>query len=186
MSPLSAQSTCMLATPHLDLVGATPALLKAEMHDRHCLSRLLGADVPVAWPPEHNDLTTMRFMLDLLEGDPANLAWAYFYVVLRASTGGRRLIGGCGFKGKPDDSGSVEIGYSFLSDYQSRGFGTEAVSGLLEHAFADSRVECVVAETFADLTPSIRVLQKNGFRPEGFAAEPGALRFALHRADYLA
>ena len=178
MTPPSAPT---LETARLHLVGATRALLKAEMHNRPLLSVLLGAEVLAGWPPEHNDLGTMQYMLDLIEHDPANLPWGYFYVVLCASHDGPRLIGGCGFKGKPDDSGSVEIGYSFLKEYQDLGYGTEAVEGLVRHAFSYNAVESIVAETFPEVTGSIRVLEKNRFQREDGASEPGALRFRLRR-----
>jgi len=47
-------------------------------------------------------------------------------------------------------------------------------------------VQRVIAETLPELTPSIGVLRKCGFRPVGEGSEPGVIRFELTRADYSA
>lgn len=167
----------IVETPRLNLIGATPALLLAEMSDHALLGEMLGVETPSTWPPQYNDLSTMQFMLDLIESDPANLSWGYFYVVLRGSSPARRLIGGCGFKGKPDAAGMVEIGYSLLAEHQNQGYGTELVAGLVCHAFASSAVSVVIAETLPTLIGSIRVLEKNGFVFVGAGSEPGSIRY---------
>ncbi|NLE95749.1 MAG: GNAT family N-acetyltransferase [Dehalococcoidia bacterium] len=167
----------IVETPRLNLVSATPGLLLAEMSDHALLGEMLGVQMPSMWPPQYNDLSTMRFMLDLIESDPANLSWGYFYVVLRGSSTSRRLVGGCGLKGKPDTAGMVEIGYSLLAEHQNQGYGTELVGGLVSHAFASSAVSVVVAETLPPLIGSIRVLEKNGFVLVGIGSEPGSIRY---------
>jgi len=76
----------------------------------------------------------------------------------------------------------VEIGYSIVEAFQGKGLGTEAVRALVDHAFRNPAVTRVIAETFPDLTPSIRVLEKNGFvRIEEGGSEPGVIRFELRR-----
>ena len=166
-----------IETSRLSLVSATPDMLRAEMLDRTQLGVLLHVVVPSDWPPQYNDLSTMQYMLDLIESDPENLPCGYFYVVLRGSSTARRLIGGCGFKGKPDAAGMVEIGYSLLPDQQNRGYGTELVAGLVSHAFAASAVSVVIAETLPPLIASIRILEKNGFARTGAGSEPGSIRY---------
>ncbi len=165
----------------LVLVGATPELLRAEMFDHVRLSSLLNARVPCGWPPEHNDLTTMQYMLDLIVRDEANAPWGYFYVLLRSVAGERMLTGGCGFKGKPDPCGFVEIGYSLMADRQRQGYGTELVAALVSYAFRCPSVTAVVAETMPELVASIRVLEKNGFVRAGVGSEPDSIRYVLRR-----
>jgi len=79
-------------------------------------------------------------------------------------------------KGEPRD-GTVEIGYSILPAFQRSGYASEAVAALVEWAFADARVERVIAETFPELAGSIGVLRKTGFHSCEGASEPGLLRF---------
>ncbi len=92
-------------------------------------------------------------------------------------------MGICGFKGKPDETGSVEIGYSVLRQYQVQGYATEAVSRLVVWAFSHQNVTEVSAETFPHLRKSIRVMEKNGFSYTGPGSEQGVVRYAVHRED---
>jgi RimJ/RimL family protein N-acetyltransferase len=54
----------------------------------------------------------------------------------------------------------------------------------LERAFGLPEVTRVIAETLPDLTPSIGVLKKCGFRLVGEGSEPGVIRFELTRAGH--
>jgi hypothetical protein len=67
------------------------------------------------------------------------------------------------------------------------GLAREAVDGWLAHAFADPRVDRVVAHTLTGLTPSIGVLRSAGFRftgPGSDPDEPSAIRFEIARPEY--
>jgi RimJ/RimL family protein N-acetyltransferase len=55
------------------------------------------------------------------------------------------------------------------------------VRALVAWAFAKPAICRVTAQTFPSHVPSIRVLEKCGFRPVGAGSEPGAVRFALER-----
>jgi RimJ/RimL family protein N-acetyltransferase len=106
-------------------------------------------------------------------------------VVLADGVTGRTLIGSAGYKGPPSPDGSVEVGYGIVRDHQRKGYASEAVRGLLTHAFAVPAVQRIIAETFPELTGSIGVLRKCGFRPLGAGSEPGVIRFELRRADHV-
>jgi len=102
----------------------------------------------------------------------------YFVVIPNAPE--RTLIGTAGYKGPPVD-GAVEIGYGIVRDHRRLGYASEAVTALLERAFAQRSVEQVVAETMPELVGSIGVLRKAGFSHAGAGSEPGVMRFALPR-----
>ena len=87
----------------------------------------------------------------------------------------RTLVGDLGFKGRPDDEGTVEIGYSVLPAYRRQGFAWEAVRALVKWGLAQQEVRRIVAECSADNGPSIRVLEKAGLRLA--QAEGGLLRW---------
>lgn len=123
----------------------------------------------------------MQYMLDLIERAPVNLPCDYFHVLLRDSSLRRRRIGSCGFKGKPDAAGAVEIGWSLLSENRHKGYGTELVAALVSYAFSAPSVTAVIAEAMPQLTPSIRVLVKNGFVLVGEGSDPGSIRFRCPR-----
>ena len=121
----------------------------------------------------------MQYFASRLERGPEYYGWMWWYITLAERRNGRRVVvGNIGFKDLPDASGTVEIGYSIVPLFQRRGFATEAVRGLTAWAFGHPEVRRIVAETFPDLTASIRVLERNGFRRAGEpAVEPGAIRF---------
>lgn len=176
----------MIATERLELIPATPALIRAALESRSTLADGLGAAVPPTWPPEHVDPPALRFAHDRLIEDAAHAGWWFYFLVLPDDVGGRVLAGLAGYKGPPSEDGTVEVGYSVLADRQRRGYASEAVRALLRRAFAVPEVRRVVAETLPELAPSIGVLRKCGFRFVGEGSEPGVIRYELTRAEYLA
>jgi [ribosomal protein S5]-alanine N-acetyltransferase len=68
------------------------------------------------------------------------------------------------FKGDPDRSGKVEIGYGTNEEYQNRGYMTEAVGAICRAAFETGKVKKIIAETAKDNESSFGVLIKNDFR----------------------
>ncbi len=173
----------MIVTERLRLVPATVELTRAALDGPPVLGAGLGTTVPATWPPEYMDAPAFEFTLARLgEGRKHAGWWLYFILLDNAST--RTLIGTAGYKGPPSEDGTVEVGYGIVSDHQRRGYASEAVRGLLAHAFAVPRVQRVIAETLPELTPSIGVLEKCGFRLIGEGSEPGVIRFELTRAEY--
>ena len=65
--------------------------------------------------------------------------------------------------GRYQDDGSVQIGYRIIPSARGRSYCTEAARMLVTHLFA-SGVEKIVAEANHGNTPSIRVLEKLGFK----------------------
>ena len=166
-------------TRRLNLIAATTGLIKEDIAGRSALSEALGVRVPESWPPDLYGPTAMQFALAQLD-DASEQGWSFWYLSTADDPG--ELVGLCGFKGRPDESGSVEIGYSILSDFQRRGYATEAVVRLVGWAFSHYNVQEVCAETFPHLSQSIRVLEKNGFRRAGAGSEAGVIRFAVSRS----
>ncbi|WP_238323304.1 GNAT family N-acetyltransferase [Planococcus antarcticus] len=73
-----------------------------------------------------------------LADDPTLYGWGS-WLVLRKSDD--VFLGDAGFKGKPNAKREVEIGYGFLESFWRRGYGTEAVGGLIDWAFNTMAVE---------------------------------------------
>lgn len=163
----------------LQLVPATLALIEADLAGSEALGDALGAQVPENWPPELYDRPALEFTRRQLR-DAAEQGWATWYVLSQDTP--PRLLGVCGFKGRPDGRGSVEIAYSILHQFRNSGVATEAVSRLVEWAFTHPAVAEVSAETLPHLVSSIRVLEKNSFRRAGAGSEHGVIRFALARS----
>lgn len=104
-----------------------------------------------------------HIQLHLTETDkhPENVVWGVWIVT---ETGTGRMVGDIGFKGKPDASGTVDIGYGFVPDVRNRGLATEAVSDLIGWAFSTGKVRRIVANCLIGNRASSRVLEKLGMQ----------------------
>ncbi|HEX5157027.1 MAG TPA: GNAT family protein [Ktedonobacterales bacterium] len=77
------------------------------------------------------------------------------------------LAGDCAFKIEEDDERQGEIGYTLARAYQGRGIASEAVSCILEYAFASLGLHRVIAITDVENAPSVALLERLGLRREG-------------------
>lgn len=169
-----------LDTARLRMIAATARLVSTDLEGPVALARELGVRIPENWPPELYDHRAMRHSLNEL-ADPTVRGWWFWYLHLKQPEP-EQLIGICGFKGRPDAGGRVEIGYSILSQFRNRGFASEAVQGLVNWAFSHSSVTEVCAETLPYLKQSIGVLLKCGFQPAGAGSEHGVVRYLIRRS----
>jgi len=169
----------ILNSRRMTLVAATRDLVERDLAGSAELAAALEAVVPDNWPPELYDRPAMEYSIEVL-GDPSVQGWSFWYLVLTETN---ELIGLCGFKGRPDASGSVEIGYSILRQYRETGLATEAAMRLIAWAFTHNEVRQVTAETLPHLSSSIRVLEKNGMVLVGPGSEQGVIRYAVDRPD---
>lgn len=172
----------LVKSRRLNLIAATTELLNKNIAGSEKLAEALGVSVPKSWPPDLYGPSAMRYALEQL-GDPTEQCWSFWYLITPEEPA--ELVGVCGFKGRPDASGSVEIGYSVLAQFQRKGFATEAVASLVGWAFTHHNVNEVSAETFPYLSQSIRVLEKNGFVLTGAGSEAGVVRYAVKRKSLI-
>jgi RimJ/RimL family protein N-acetyltransferase len=166
-----------LATARLELIAATPALLRAELESPDALARALGIATPAVWPAPLNSRETVEYTLRFLEGGPGREGWMSWYFVRRED---RELVGQGGFAGGPSN-GTVEVGYSLLERHQKRGYASEAVAALIQRAFSFPEVATVAAQTLPELKHSIRLLERLGFTLTGPGSEEGTIEFVLRR-----
>jgi len=171
-----------LRTERLDLVAATPELLQAERMGPVHLEKKLAAHVPPSWPPPLNDEQSLRWTVEQLGKDPGAVGWFAWYFLHREHKE-LRAIGVGGFRGRPAGDGTVEIGYSIVPESHRFGFAPEAVQALVDWAFSHPEVKRVTAQTLPELKPSIRVLEKCGFRFTGKGTEEGAIGFERVRGE---
>jgi [ribosomal protein S5]-alanine N-acetyltransferase len=171
-----------IRTAHLELIACSPVLLKAELDNCDRLSALIEAEVVDGWPPDVWKDALEEF-LARLEKHPGLTGWLNWYWVLYEDDR-RILIGSGGFTGAPFN-GEVMIGYSVIEHYQQKGFGSEAVSALVNWAFAKPGVQRIVAETHAHNKASIRLLEKCGFEYCGKGFENATIRYAIPREKWL-
>lgn len=152
-------------TSRLRLVAATPASLEAMLGSPVKFSESYGIEVLPDWT--QFPLEMLSYVLAQMEGDDSQQRWWTWWPIWEG-----KLIGTCGFKGKPNEAGMVEIGYECAESLRGQGFATEMARGLVAHAFAQEGVHKTFAHTLAEENPSTRILQKCGFRQTDTLVDP--------------
>jgi RimJ/RimL family protein N-acetyltransferase len=110
-----------------------------------------------AWHPEYpfeDELDPLRALAESTGGDPV-----FTMYLIRDQEG--LAIGGFGFFGPPDSTGSVEFGYGLVPAARGVGLATEAVAGALEFAAAHGALRAIADTDVANIA-SQRVLEKAG------------------------
>jgi [ribosomal protein S5]-alanine N-acetyltransferase len=171
----------MFETARLTLIPCELAHLEAFAQGRDSLARLVGAGVRESFPvfPEGFSYAEAR-----LREDQSLRGWINWLFMER---NGRVLVGEGGFKGPPDATGVVEIGYAIIPEFRRMGYATEAARGLTTWAFGHPQVTAVAAETLTDGFDSMGVLTKVGMRQVGTARDPDegeVLRWMVRRVEF--
>lgn len=169
-------------TERIRLVACDAAMFTALLAGRGAIGFLLNVAVPNRLTSYGNDL--FRYSFDKIQQDPAEADWWTYLPIYKPDN---LLIGTCGYKGKPDEHGMVEIGYEIIKSHRRRGFGTEVAKALIANAFADDRVEIVQAHTLAKVNPSAKILRACGLTRMDELTDPedGLLwRWQLNRQTF--
>lgn len=152
-------------TRRLTLIACQPSYLRALAQSKAELGKILNVRIAEGWPqfpqayqPPAADVA------DTLE---YNWGTLFFVDESRAM-----LVGSGGFKGPPGSEATVELGYEIAPELWNQGYASEAVLGMLEFAFADSKVEQVLAHTLGVENASNKVLRKNGFEFSSESTKP--------------
>ncbi len=95
---------------------------------------------------------------------PAPGQWWQLAIELQAKG---TLIGDCALKVEQDAPRQAEIGFTLARPYQGQGYGTEAVTRLLDYGFMDLRLHRVVAITDCANQAAASLLARLGLRREG-------------------
>ena len=158
------------------LVPATVKLCLLELYDRPVFASTLKVHVPKKWPP---DQITPEVIEEFIEGMKVKdrKIWSFYWLLCQKDSELSVLIGSGGFLVR--ENGTLEIGYSMLSEYQRSGYATEAVRSMLQWAFSSLKKDLIIARTYPYLKASIRVLEKNGFLFKGKGREEGIILYEL-------
>jgi ribosomal-protein-alanine N-acetyltransferase len=167
-----------VTTSRLELVPASLELIQAELDSYAKLASALGVRVPEGWPPGEYDRPAIEHFKARLSENPKHVGWYGWYAILRSDgTEPANLVGTGGFFGPPTADQVVEIGYSIVPSFAGRGYATEFVRALAEHAFSTGKVSRVVAHTTLQNVGSVKVLEKAGFRFVGAGKAPGTVEY---------
>jgi RimJ/RimL family protein N-acetyltransferase len=157
----------IIQTAQLDLIPVEPS--DADT----ILSGKRSSDWAIDYPTE-GDVVIARLVAE--RSARRTDAYVPHKIILRVSG---QVIGGCGFLGPPNSSGSVEIGYGLAPSHRGKGIATEAVRGLVEQAWKDRVVKQVFAIADDENEPSQGVLRRAGF--QHVDSDGNQLRWEVHR-----
>ena len=100
------------------------------------------------WIEEYNDPKTFRWIVELKENHD--------------------LVGTIDVVSKKYmDFGALEIGYCYSEKYWNKGYGTEALTKVIEYLFEECDADVIFAEHLEENPASGKVMQKSGMTFEG-------------------
>ncbi|GAB2573418.1 GNAT family N-acetyltransferase [Spirosoma areae] len=152
----------MIETPRLTLIPLTLDQLRLHVADRYRLEETLGLHKGHREVAELLLSVITHFTIPRLQ-DPANDP-LYHTLWMAIDRQKQQFVAEAKFKGEPDETGTIEIGYGTYPALHRQGYMTEMVSGLIHWAGGQPGVERVVADTASENVASQKVLEKNGFQ----------------------
>lgn len=149
-----------LHTRRLRLVALDADYLRLSLDNAERLERDLGLRTGHAAVTGEVRAAVEQMLWGVLRNSDAYLWYTHWIIVCHPQ---ETVAGGLCFKGPPDGSGQVEIGYGVDEEYRNRGLITEALQAACQWALQQPGVSAVLAETEKANLPSQRVLEKTGF-----------------------
>lgn len=143
----------------MDIVTPRLRLRPARAEDLAAVHAVLSHPEATRWwstPPHESPETTAVWLDSMIAGNDSGLD-------LLIERGGV-VIGKAGFWSPPD------IGYILHPDHWGQGLATEAITAVLDRMFALTEFDEAVADVDPENAPSLRLLEKLGFRRTGFEA----------------
>ena len=150
-----------LAGPRVSLVPVDRDLARAVVQDPASAAaalHVLGLVPGRGWPHDGTG-DALRPLAE--HGEPGDGSASWLVCV------GTEVVGDCGWRGRPDADGTVELGYGLAVPSRGRGTGTEAVALLAAWAEQQPGVRLLTAEVLVGNEASVRLLHRLGFVEQG-------------------
>ena len=149
----------IISSKRISLIHCDEELLEAILKGDKYLSEYLNIQVPNPW--NEFGRVVFKYVLKKVKNNPDECIWLTYLPIDRQK---KVLIGSCGYKGKPDENGLIELGYEVAKEYRNQGYATEITKLLVQNAFEDEQVSTIQAHTLAEKNASVRVLEKCNFK----------------------
>lgn len=152
----------MIETQRLKLLPLTLDQLRLYIADTYRLEQLMGLQKGSRILAEPVLSIVTHFTIPRLQDSSYEPLYHTLWMAVDRQK--QQFVAEAKFKGEPDETGTVEIGYGTYPTLQRQGYMTEMVRGLLTWAGQQPDVRRVVADTEAENVASQKVLEKSGFR----------------------
>ncbi|MBD2702120.1 GNAT family N-acetyltransferase [Spirosoma sp. BT702] len=152
----------MITTSRLTLIPLTLDQLRLYIADNYRLEESLGLQKGNRVAGELVLSIIMHFTIPRLQDPTRDPLFHTMWLAIDRQK--QQFVAEAKFKGEPDETGTVEIGYGTYPSLHRLGYMSEMVSGLVAWAEQQPGVRRVVADTDTENVASQKVLEKNGFR----------------------
>ena len=115
----------MIETERLMIKPFTVPMMKAALQGTDALQKVINVHVEAGYPAE-DYLAMFPVKLKYFSANPAALTFECFVILKATNT----IIADIGFKGGPDATGSMDMGYSVMPAYRGQGIATEMVRAM--------------------------------------------------------
>lgn len=170
-------SQLTIATHRLLLIPFTAHSCSAVLNNNLNALAALGLQPGNGYPDDETLQTLPRILINLGKVPEPSGFESWMVVIKDTNT----IIGDVGFKGIPNSTGAIDIGYGLIATERKKGYAHEAVAGLIKWAFSQPQVKVITARSLTDNIASARVLQKLYFNAE--TEHDGMLHWLLRKPD---
>jgi len=129
-----------------------------------------NADVARYQSWENYTLEEGRALVEEMQASRPGIPGAWYQFALENVTSGE-LVGDLAARINPDEHRELEVGFTLAPQHQGKGYGTEALTGLLGYAFDSLGVRRVIAVTDALNFSAAALLTRVGMRQEAHFKE---------------
>ncbi|SCZ81481.1 GNAT family N-acetyltransferase [Acidaminobacter hydrogenoformans] len=113
-------------------------------------------------PPDDHMKKILEIKLAKMKAAPELSVFSTYFLIVEMES--HEILGTIGYKGAPDEDGTIEVGYGIRPGFREKGFMTDALKAFTEFGLTLPGVLKIVACTNKDNGASIRVLEKSGYK----------------------
>lgn len=112
-------------------------------------------------PDEHMSKILEIKLMKMKEAPDLAIFSTYFLIV---ALEGHEILGTIGYKGAPDEDGTIEVGYGIRRKFREKGYMTDALKIFTAFGLTLPGAKKIIACTNKDNAASIRVLEKSDYK----------------------
>jgi len=147
-----------IMTDRLILIPVTLQMTTLLLCDNRTEIEHIGIQMSEHWPtPDTKDILPMVHETLKRHGAPSGFE---FWMILCKDN--NMVIGDIGFHGKPDKNGEVEVGFGLVREVWNKGYGYEALKGIVDWIKMQEGIKTLKADCLIDNVASRRILEKIG------------------------
>lgn len=143
------------------LIPMTVEDLEDQLTDPGRTARRYELQGALEAPDEHMTKILEIKLMKMKETPELAIFSTYFLIV---AVEGHEILGTIGYKGAPDEEGTIEVGYGIRRGFREKGYMTDALKAFTAFGLTLPGAKKIIACTNKDNAASIRVLEKSGYK----------------------